>query len=75
MATKRKAGRPAKHQGSLGGNTRKISVTLPAKLVDEIDHQAGELWWTGETTKVSRSEAITFILSRFCAGQKLVKLP
>jgi len=67
MTTKRKAGRPAKHKGSLGGNTRKISVTLPAKLVDEIDQQAGDL--------ISRSEAVTFILSRFCAGGKIVKLP
>ena len=67
MATKRKAGRPAKHTGSLGGKTRKVSLTLPAKLVNEIDRQAGDL--------ASRSEAVTFILSRFCAGGKLVKLP
>ena len=54
MTTKRK-GRPAKHKGSLGGTTRKVSLTLPVALVHEIDRQAGDL--------ASRSEAITALLT------------
>jgi metal-responsive CopG/Arc/MetJ family transcriptional regulator len=62
MTTKRKAGRPAKHTGSLGGNTRKVSVTLPVALVEALDRIAAG---AGKgCLVVSRSYVVTTLITK-----------
>ena len=56
--TARKPGRPHLHDGPLGGRTRRVSLTLPAALLEEIDLQA-------KLGRVSRSAIATYMLREF----------
>ena len=40
--TARKPGRPPLHSGPLGGRTRRVSLTLPAALLEEIDRRRAD---------------------------------
>ena len=40
--TARKPGRPHLHSGPLGGRTRRVSLTLPTALLEEIDRRRAD---------------------------------
>jgi len=42
MTARRRPGRPVLHSGPLGGRTRRVSLTLPAELIDEIDRRRAD---------------------------------
>ena len=62
MTARRRPGRPHLHDGPLGGRTRRVSLTLPAALLFEIDRQAIE-------ADRSRSAIATYMLREFLQGE------
>jgi len=66
--TARKPGRPHLHSGPLGGRTRRVSLTLPAALLEEIDQQASEASASWDL-RVSRSAIATYMLREFLEAE------